>query len=206
MRKHFIRAVALAAVVGGVGVAVAPAHADDDRRDDLAELAAKQSQAWENGLTATTPLSSDTCLRTDGHVVLAPVMTDRSTNFATVSCTIGARDRLLVDLGGFVPTEDANECGDFPGACFAVNDVDTPFRPDTLVPIAGAINDLFGPFAVSTLDGQPLVGETLAVGPFKLRIPRDAPQYQDSVRLGHPGRLAASYAGHIALMLASFSA
>lgn len=199
MRNRLVLSLAVGATAALFGNA--PAGAATAPKG-LQRLAAEQTQLWENGIAAQTPLSPTTCTRGSAHdddVVFLPVLTQFgvANNALTVSCTVRRDSDLVLDVGGAILTEDANVCTADPATdpCYKVNGVDTPFRPATLPAIGAQILTDFAPFATATLDGKALPAQRILTSVFPLCIPADAFQYQDSMNLGHPGVLAAAYAG-----------
>jgi hypothetical protein len=115
----------------------------------------------------------------------------------TVNCKIRARS-VLVDLGGFVITEDKRSSWTFK------NGEVKPFTRKNLEPICDDIiaQGFLSKPMPATLDGdRPITGPLLNSGVFTAKvnrhaqIPGDGDLYADSVALGHPGRLATVYCG-----------
>jgi hypothetical protein len=123
----------------------------------------------------------------------------------TLNCKTRARS-VLVDLGGFVITEDPR----FPDSFYELNGQKVPFTRENLESICDDIiaQGSLGTPTPAKLDGHPLISgpgpEPINSGVFTARVNRHAqiPQagragdlYADSVDLGHPGRLATVYCG-----------
>jgi hypothetical protein len=114
----------------------------------------------------------------------------------TVTCKTSARS-VLVDLGGFVLTEDKRS------SWTLKNGQVIPFTRENLEPICADIiaQGLLSDPMPATLDGRPITGPLLNSGVFTAKvnrhaqIPGDGDLYADSVALGHPGRLATVYCG-----------
>jgi hypothetical protein len=119
----------------------------------------------------------------------------------TVNCMTTAGS-VLVDLGGFVITEDNR----FPESSWTLlNGQVIPFTRENLELICDDIIDqgfISNPVP-ATVDGDPITGpdEPLNSGVFTAKvnrhaqIPGGADLYADSIALGHPGRLATVYCG-----------
>lgn len=135
---------------------------------------------------------------------LLPTLSFGSGN-ATFYCEVETRT-VLVDLGGAVAMEDARfddpdepSFYDFPG------EGRIEFTRANLERICDDVLATFfrerGP-APATVDGRPLTGETaVSTAVFTSRVrPGATVPYQDSVDLGHPGRLATAYCGWKALV------
>jgi hypothetical protein len=117
----------------------------------------------------------------------------------TLNCTTSARS-ILVDLGGFVITEDNR----FPDSSYLLNGQPVPFSRENLEPICEDViaQGFLGDPVPATLDRRrTITGPALNSGVFTARvnrhaqIPGGADLYADSVSLGHPGRLAAVFCG-----------
>jgi hypothetical protein len=124
----------------------------------------------------------------------------------TLNCKTNARS-ILVDLGGFVITEDPR----FPASFYELNGQKVPFTRENLEPICEDIiaQGFFGlPLPVhARLDREKLitrrVPKPINSGVFTARVNRHAQVpgpggpdlYADSVDLGQPGRLATVYCG-----------
>jgi hypothetical protein len=186
-----------------VGVTAAPADATTGPQR-LQRLAAVQTQAlfrFYNGQPQTA--SPPTCKRAKhlygrpGLLVL-PTLSFGSGN-ATFSCRTRAH-AVLVDLGGFIVTEDAR--GDT--YTLADDEVLTFTRANLPRICDDALR--FIPPAPATLDGHPVVGTAVATGNFRVQVNPGAdntpgsPLYQDSIDVGHPGVLTACYTGYKALI------
>jgi hypothetical protein len=118
----------------------------------------------------------------------------------TLHCKTTAR-KVLVDLGGFVLTEDDR----FPESSYPLNGPPpaepVPFTRKNLEPICDDIiaQGFLGDPVPATLDGDPITGprKPLNSGVFTAEVNPEAPTfYADSEDLGHPGRLATVYCGY----------
>lgn len=110
---------------------------------------------------------------------------------ATFRCRITAR-RAVLDLGGAIATEDAR------GDTWTTADKQKLlFTRSNLERICDDVLRLFPSPAPATLDGRPLGGTQVSTPAFPVVVRRTAPSpyWQDSVDLGHPGLLFASYCG-----------
>ncbi|HET9648285.1 MAG TPA: hypothetical protein VFP34_08650 [Microlunatus sp.] len=99
--------------------------------------------------------------------------------------------RVLVDLGGYVVTEDAS------GSTWTtVDGYDLTFSRDNLEQICDDVLRLLPAPAPAIIDNHPITGIQVATAPITSRIrPSAGALWQDSVNLGHPGTLAASFCG-----------
>jgi hypothetical protein len=111
----------------------------------------------------------------------------------TFDCKLKTRN-VLVDLGSAAATEDAGD-----NTYTLANGTELPFRPKTLERICDDVLATgFTAPAPATLDGKPISGAFRASTPaFPVLVHRGAPPplWQDSLDVGHAGRLAASYCG-----------
>jgi hypothetical protein len=116
-----------------------------------------------------------------------------------LDCRTSAR-AVLVDLGGFVITEDNR----FPESSYPLGGQQVPFSRENLAPICDDViaQGFLGDPAPATLDGATAItGPALDSGVFTARvnrraqIPAGADLYADSVALDHPGRLATVFCG-----------
>jgi hypothetical protein len=117
-----------------------------------------------------------------------------------VTCTVGSSRRVLADLGGFVPFEDANGVA---GGWTLKNGTTVPFTPQNLVTICTDIMDQgFVPAPTVTLDGHtpPVAPQVVITDRFTYRVPSGWLLEDDSGQLGHPGKLAATYCGYKLLL------
>jgi hypothetical protein len=111
---------------------------------------------------------------------------------ATFTCRVSARV-VVLDLGGAIATED--DRGDIWTTAEAV---DLLFTRANLERICDDLLPRVYPSAApATLDSHPILGTQVSTRAFNVRVAPGAPEplYQDSIDLGHPGRLAASYCG-----------
>jgi hypothetical protein len=173
----------------------------------LQELAAAQTQLlfrFYNG--QPQPASPPTCNQgqdEDGRdgVFLLPTLSFGSGD-VTFTCTTEAH-QVLVDLAGGVVTEDR--------------------RGDTYTLANGEILDFarrnlqricddairFIPAATASLDNGPITATPVVTRNFTVKVNPGAnntpgsPLFQDSIDLGHPGRLTACYVGYKALVSVS---
>lgn len=101
---------------------------------------------------------------------------------------------VLLDLGGAVATEDANDAG-----WTMLDGSELLFRPRNLERICDDVWLQFYPRQLSdaTLDGRAITGTAVTTAPFPVPIRRSEPlnYWEDSVAVGHPGVLAATYCG-----------
>jgi hypothetical protein len=115
-------------------------------------------------------------------------------------CRIEAR-RVLVDLGGAFVTEDDRAAA---GSVWTTaNGEVLPFTRANLERICDDIRPRLYPApAPATVDGKPIAGATaVSTQPFSAKVRRSSGLlYQDSVDLGHPGRLATTYCGWKAIV------
>ncbi|WP_426563305.1 hypothetical protein ACPPVT_19790 [Angustibacter sp. McL0619] len=118
----------------------------------------------------------------------------------TLTCRTIARS-VLVDLGGFVITQDNR----FPDSSYPLGGVLVPFTAENLEPICDDViaQGFLGDPVPATLDGyRTLTASALNSGLFTARvnrhaqIPGGADLYADSVAVGHPGQLATVYCGY----------
>jgi hypothetical protein len=131
-------------------------------------------------------------------VFLLPVLSFTPGDEA-LNCRTRSRS-ILVDLGGFVITEDNR----FPDSNYLLNGQLVPFTRENLEPICDDViaQGFLGDPAPATLDGdRTITGPALNSGVFTARVnrhaqvPGGADLYADSVALGHPGRLATVFCG-----------
>jgi hypothetical protein len=110
----------------------------------------------------------------------------------TFDCKLKTRN-VLLDLGSAAATEDAS------GNTYTLADgTELLFRPRTLERICDDVLATgFTAPAPATLDGKPISGFAVSTPAFPVLVHRGAPPplWQDSVDVGHAGRLAASYCG-----------
>jgi hypothetical protein len=140
--------------------------------------------------------------RSRNHVEFLPSLSFGAGS-ADFTCHLSAR-KVVVDLGGLIATEDAR------GDTYTLSDgEELTYTEANLERIcADAVRYLSAP-APATLDGSPVTGSLVVTRVFEVPVnpaannPPDAPYYQDSVDLGHPGRLAACYVGYKALLYLS---
>ena len=114
------------------------------------------------------------------------------TGDVTFDCKLKTRN-VLLDLGSAAATEDATD-----NTYTLADGAELPFRPRTLERICDdVLATAFTAPAPATLDGKPISGVAVSTPAFPVLVRRGAPPplWQDSVDVGHPGRLAASYCG-----------
>jgi hypothetical protein len=115
------------------------------------------------------------------------------TGDTTFDCRLKTRN-VLLDLGSAAATEDATA-----NTYTLADGTELPFRPRTLERICDDVLATgFTAPAPATLDGKPITGAVAVSTPaFPVLVHRGAPPplWQDSIDVGHPGRLAASYCG-----------
>jgi hypothetical protein len=110
----------------------------------------------------------------------------------TFDCRLKTRN-VLLDLGSAAATEDATA-----NTYTLAGGTELLFRPKTLERICDDVLATgFTAPAPATLDGKPISGVAVSTPAFPVPVHRGAPPplWQDSVDVGHPGRLAASYCG-----------
>ena len=110
----------------------------------------------------------------------------------TFECRLRTRN-VLLDLGSAAATEDATQ-----NTYTTAGGAELLFRPKTLERICDdVLATAFTAPAPATLDGAPISGVAVSTPAFPVLVRRGAPPplWQDSVDVGHPGRLAASYCG-----------
>jgi len=186
-------AVAIAAVAAAIPAA---AHADTGpKRTQL--LAVAQTELVFLNLTqpqqVASPASCDRGQPPSG--VLGLFMLPQyvsGTGDSTFDCKLKTRN-VLLDLGSAAATEDAT------GNTYTLADgSELPFRPKTLERICDdVLATAFTAPAPATLDGNPISGVAVSTPAFPVLVHRGAPPplWQDSIDVGHAGRLAASYCG-----------
>jgi hypothetical protein len=111
----------------------------------------------------------------------------------TFDCKLKTRN-VLLDLGSAAATEDATQ-----NSYTLADGTELLFRPKTLERICDDVLATgFTAPAPATLDGKPISGAFAVSTPaFPVPVHRGAPPplWQDSIDVGHAGRLAASYCG-----------
>jgi hypothetical protein len=110
----------------------------------------------------------------------------------TFDCKLRTRN-VLLDLGSAAATEDATD-----NTYTLADGTALPFRPKTLERICDDVLATgFTAPAPATLDGKPISGTAVSTPAFPVLVHRGAPAplWQDSIDVGHAGRLAASYCG-----------
>jgi hypothetical protein len=140
----------------------------------------------------TSPASCEPARQLRWHgVTLLP-----SLSFAagdrTLACELRS-PKVLLDLGGIVVSEDAT--GD---TYTTAGGLELTFDRRNLEAICDDLLPLYAPSpGPATVDGKPITtGTAVSTAPVVARVGPDSGHfYSDSVALGHPGRLAASYCG-----------
>jgi hypothetical protein len=186
-------AVAIAAVAAALPAA---AHADTGpKRTQL--LAVAQTELVFLNLTqpqqVASPASCDQGQPSRGvfGLFMLPQYVSGTGDF-TFDCKLKTRD-VLLDLGSAAATEDATD-----NTYTLADGTELPFRPKTLERICDDVLATgFTAPAPATLDGRPISGTAVSTPAFPVLVHRGAPPplWQDSIDVGHPGRLAASYCG-----------
>jgi hypothetical protein len=169
----------------------------------LQRLAAAQSQLlfrFYNG--QPQPASPPTCSRSaerGQRTLLLPTLSFGSGD-ATFDCTTRSH-AVLVDLAGALATEDAR------GDTWTLADGEVlDFSRANLPRICDDVLRFIPP-ATATLDNAAITPTAVVTRNFRVQVnpgadnsPGASPFYQDSVDLGHPGRLAACFSGYKALV------
>jgi hypothetical protein len=187
------RTAAIAATLAAIPCA---AHADTGpKRTQL--LAVAQTELVFLNLTqpdqVASPASCDRGQPASGvlGLFMLPQYVSGTGDF-TFDCKLKTRT-VLLDLGSAAATEDAT------GNTYTLADgTELPFRPKTLERICDDVLATgFTTPAPATLDGRPISGTAVSTPAFPVLVHRGAPAplWQDSVDVGHPGRLAAAYCG-----------
>jgi hypothetical protein len=186
-------AVAIAAVSAALPAA---AHADTGpKRTQL--LAVAQTELVFLNLTqpqqVASPASCDRGQPSFGvfGLFMLPQYVSGTGDF-TFDCKLKTRN-VLLDLGSAAATEDATD-----NTYTLADGTELPFRPKTLERICDDVLATgFTAPAPATLDGKPISGTAVSTPAFPVLVHRGAPAplWQDSVDVGHAGRLAASYCG-----------
>jgi hypothetical protein len=183
-------AIGVALVVPGVaGAASGPVR--------LQALAAAQTVYLFANLTGTQPASPRVCGENQPSsgflgIFLLPTLSF-SPGDATFDCRITTHT-VVLDLNGGIVSEDANQ-----NAPWVFADGSTAlFTRNNLERICDDVRTRFvqSP-SPATLDGKPIGGTAVTTRPFPVPIRRTAPgtYWADSVAVGHPGILAATFCG-----------
>jgi hypothetical protein len=185
--------VAIAAVAAAIPAA---AHADTGpKRTQL--LAIAQTELVFLNLTqpdqVASPASCDRGQPSSGvfGLFMLPQYVS-GTGDSTFECKLKTRN-VLLDLGSAAATEDATD-----NTYTLADGTELPFRPKTLERICDDVLATgFTAPAPATLDGKAISGVAVSTPAFPVLVRRGAPPplWQDSVDVGHAGRLAASYCG-----------
>jgi len=115
-------------------------------------------------------------------------------------CKVSTRS-VLVDLGGYIPTEDKRyETSTYELANHEI----VTFARKNLTRICDDLLPKLTP-AIATLDGVAISGTPISTRTFSSKINRSAndellPFYQDSIDVGHPGRLTSCFTGFKAIV------
>jgi hypothetical protein len=110
----------------------------------------------------------------------------------TFDCKLKTRN-VLLDLGSAAATEDATD-----NTYTLADGTELRFSPRNLERICDDVLATgFTAPAPATLDGKPISGTAVSTPAFPVLVHRGAPAplWQDSIDVGHAGRLAASYCG-----------
>jgi hypothetical protein len=187
-------AVLLAISIGPAAATTAPTH--------LQKLARQQTRLmlkFYEGQNVSPPKCGQGQGSDGVHgVFLLPVLSFTPGDQA-LNCRTSDRS-VLVDLGGFVITEDNR----FPDSSYLLNGELVPFTRENLEPICDDViaQGFLGDPVPATLDRhRTITGPALNSGVFTARVnrhaqvPGGADLYADSVALGHPGRLATVFCG-----------
>jgi hypothetical protein len=186
----------LASVGGAIALLSAGAASASTGPVHLQRRAEQQTKLLFRELTAPTQIASPaTCnegQRPDGiaGVFMLPTLSFGSGD-ATFTCHVTTH-RVLVDLGGDVATEDKR------GDTYTTADGQVLlFTRRNLESICNDALRFFPSPAPATVDSTPVGGTQVSTPAFEVAVNPNAPApyWQDSVDLGHPGRLAASYCG-----------
>ena len=162
----------------------------------LQRLAQQQTKLLFKELTAPNQIASPaTCnegQRPDGiaGVFMLPTLSFGSGD-ATFTCHVTTR-RVLVDLGGDVATEDDRD-----DTYTTADGQVLLFTRRNLEAICADALRFFPSPAPATVDSTSVGGTQVSTPAFEVAVNPNAPApyWQDSLALGHPGRLAASYCG-----------
>jgi hypothetical protein len=167
----------------------------------LQELAQAQTQLLMADYQGPGQVASPpTCARHQSSmgVYLLPTLSfnDSSGPEQLFTCAINQR-KVLLDLAGAVVTEDPRHSTSF---YVLADGTKLIFTRQNLERICDDYVVRFAEQAEATLDGDPITGTRVSTKPFIVHVNRGAdtpgaPFYTDSVGLGHPGRLAATYCG-----------
>jgi hypothetical protein len=195
---RILASVCAAALLVGLSGVTADASTGPPRLQQLAQAQTDLLLAnYVNGNVA----SPATCSEGQGPrgfegVFLLPTLNSAAGGNASFTCRIRTRS-VLVDLFGFVVTEDSG--GD---SYFLADGTELLFTPKNLETICDdALPRFLKTAAPATVDGHPITGVEVSTRAFSARVNRAAgPVYDQSVTLGHPGRLATSYCGHKAVV------
>jgi hypothetical protein len=195
------------AVVGSVVLMVvfglAPTAEATSGSVQLQRLAVAQTQLlFDYYHGAPQAISPERCNQGQGENGDDGVFLLPANSFGSGNRTLGCVSRtksVLLDLGGGVATEDAR------GDTYEL--ADGTLLTYTRANLQAICNDAIRYFTgvPATLDGQPISGTSVITRNFLVKVNPDAsapglPYYQDSIDLGHPGRLAGCYTGTKALL------
>jgi hypothetical protein len=194
MKLRSSLAVVCTAVLAGVGAGAAGAatgprlfqlRAEEQTRLLFAQLRSPTQVA--------SPATCDAGQRpwgTDGVFIL-PTLDSSAPGDLAFTCHVAVR-RVLLDLGGGIATEDAR------GDTYTTADGQVLlFTRQNLEAICDDVLRFFPTPAPATLDSVAIGGTQVSTRAFEVPIHPTAPGtfWQDSIAVGHPGRLAASYCG-----------
>lgn len=186
------------------------------RSADLNRLAIEQTKLWATyeatpeAIAAKVSPASCNAARTVSNVFLLPVnrASGDPTTAATV-CTVRSKQAILLDLGGFVDSEDAAGVAggveldlDGDGAIDEATEV-FAFTPENLQLISRYFldNGLVPLPTDVTLDGRPVEGiEGIVTENFRFKPVPGTDYATAAAALGHPGYLTMNYVGYKALL------
>lgn len=186
----------LASVGGAIALLSAGTASASTGPPRLQRRAEQQTKLLFRKLTAPTQIASPaTCNEGQtpdgiGGVFMLPTLSFGSGD-ATFTCYVRTH-RVLVDLGGAIATEDAR--GD---TYTTANGQVLLYTRRNLESICDDALRFYPSPAPATVDSAPVGGTQVSTRTFEVAVNPNAPApyWQDSVDLGHPGRLAASYCG-----------
>lgn len=199
MRSRNCIAIMIAIVVSVVAAPAAGAAIDGNKLERLAIAQSQQLFKYYQGKPQSASPSSCFQAQAKEGFFLLPTASfwggDR--NFG---CKVNTRE-VLVDLGGYVPTEDHR----YETSTYTLTNGEVlTFAKENLERIC---DDLLGNLSPATaeLDGRQITATPVSTSTFSNRINRTAnddelPFYQDSVDVGHPGRLTSCFTGFKAIV------
>jgi hypothetical protein len=196
----------LAAATTGAGASTTQPTASEAR-----QLAVNQTRwFWSRWTNAAPSVQRPTCRTSpQGAYYFLPVHTNNVGSTTNLHCTVAAGRPILADVGGWTVDEDPF---DGPDPCVLDFSVFTPCTVGPLASEAAFTDDVGGRVVSSiTLDGHALTKLKVITGPFRTGVPKPGTgtltlaqvNYQDSVKLGHPGWITIAYAGYKAVFTPS---